>query len=136
MKVLVIDGQGGKMGAMIVKKIKDEMKEAVVYAVGTNSTATAAMMKSGADFGATGENPVVVNSHDADLIVGPVGIITANAILGEVTPKMAEAVGASYAKKVLIPVNSCNIYIAGVAEKPLSTYINEAVAVVVAEERK
>lgn len=129
MKILVIDGQGGKMGGLIVKKIKEERPSAEVYAVGTNSTATAVMMRAGADFGATGENPVVRNSRDADFIVGPIGIISADAILGEVTPKMAEAVGAADARKILIPVNSCNIVITGVAEKPISAYIAEAVRI-------
>ena len=127
MKIVVIDGQGGRMGGMIVKKLKEESSALEVYAVGTNSIATAAMLKCGADFGATGENPVVRNSRDADIIIGPIGIIAADAILGEVTPKMAEAVGASDAKKILIPVNSCNIVVAGVEEKPMSAYIAEAV---------
>lgn len=127
MKIVVIDGQGGKMGSLIVKKVKEQKPEASVYAIGTNSTATAAMVKAGADFGATGENPVVVNTRDADVIVGPIGIISADAILGEVTEKMASAVGAAKAKKVLVPVNSCNIYISGIVEKPMSAYIDEAV---------
>ena len=132
MKIVVIDGQGGRMGCLIVRRIKDEKPDIEIYAVGTNSTATAAMLKSGADFGATGENPVVRNAADADIIVGPIGIIAADAILGEVTPKMAEAVGASHAKKVLIPVNGCNIQIAGVQDKPVSSYIADAVAAVCA----
>ena len=127
MKIVVIDGQGGKMGGLIVKRIKEEKPDAEVYGIGTNSTATATMLKAGADHGATGENPVARNVRDANAIIGPIGIIAADAILGEVTPKMAQAVGSAYAKKVLIPVNSCNIVVAGVEDKPLSTYINEAV---------
>ena len=127
MKILVIDGQGGKMGGMIVKKLKEENQEAEIYAVGTNSIATSLMLRSGADYGATGENPVVRNAMDADVIVGPIGIISANAILGEVTPKMAEAIGSAKARKVLIPVNSCNIVVAGVADRPVSAYIADAV---------
>lgn len=132
MKILVIDGQGGKIGGMIVKRIKEEKSGATVYAVGTNSIATSLMLKSGADFGATGENPVVRNAADADVIIGPIGIISANAILGEVTPKMAEAVGSARARKVLIPVNNCNILIAGVEDRPMSSYITEAVKAVCA----
>lgn len=135
MKVVVIDGQGGKMGGMLVKKLKESGVGLDIYAVGTNSIATSAMLKAGADFGATGENPVVRNVRDADFIIGPVGIIAADAILGEVTPKMAEAVGASDAKKILIPVNSCNIVIAGVEERPISAYIAEAVRIVTSERK-
>jgi len=127
MKIVVIDGQGGKMGGMIVKKLRDELRTGEIYAVGTNSVATSAMLKAGADLGATGENPVVRNCRDADVIIGPIGIIAADAILGEVTPKMAEAVGASYAKKVLIPVNTCEIIVAGVDDRPLSALISDAV---------
>lgn len=132
MKVVAIDGQGGKMGGMIVRKIKEERPDVKVYAVGTNSTATAAMLKAGADFCATGENPVVRNAMDADIIIGPIGIISANSILGEVTPKMAEAVGSSGAKKILIPVNGCNILVAGVQDRPVSAYIADAVSAVCA----
>ena len=127
MKIVVIDGQGGKMGGMLVKKLKDELKNQTVYAIGTNSTATSTMLKAGADLGATGENPVVKNCRDADVIIGPVGIIAADAILGEVTAKMAEAVGASAGKKVLIPVNTCEIIVVGVDERPLSALISDAV---------
>ncbi len=132
MKIVVIDGQGGKMGGLIVRKIKEQKIKAELYAIGTNSTATAAMLRAGADFGATGENPVVVNLRDADVVIGPIGIISADAILGEVTEKMASAVGAAKARKVLIPVNSCNIYISGVGERPMSAYIDEAVKTVCA----
>ena len=126
-KVLVIDGQGGKMGALLVKKLKEESPETEVRAVGTNSLATSAMLKAGADMGATGENPVIHAAAKVDIIAGPVGIISANAILGEVTPRMAEAVGGSDALKVLIPVSNCNICVAGVREMKLSDYIDEAV---------
>ena len=126
MKVLVVDGQGGKMGALLVKKLKELIPEQEIFAMGTNSIATSAMLKSGADFAATGENPVVRNSMDADLIIGPVGIIMAHAILGEVTPKMAEAVGGSRAKKILIPVNGCGVTVAGVQDMQLSGYVTDA----------
>ena len=115
------------MGKTVIEQLKKEHPSLEIYAIGTNSIATAAMMKAGANYGATGENPCIVNAADSDIIIGPIGIIAADAILGEVTPKMAEAVGASDAKKILIPVNSCNIVVAGVEDKPMSAYIAEAV---------
>ncbi|MGE4485957.1 MAG: DUF3842 family protein [Oscillospiraceae bacterium] len=127
MKILIVDGQGGRIGALIVRRLKEDYPELKVVAIGTNSIATSAMIKAGADLGATGENPVVRNAVEADIIVGPIGIITAHAIMGEVTPKMAEAVGGSHAHKVLIPITNCNITVAGTSNMPLSGYINEAV---------
>ena len=126
MNILVIDGQGGKMGAALTEQIKRGLPQAQVIAVGTNSLATSAMLRAGADAAATGENPVIRNSMDADLIIGPVGIIMAHAILGEVTPKMAEAVGGSRAKKILIPVNGCGVTVAGVQDMQLSGYVTDA----------
>ena len=123
MKILVIDGQGGKIGKMVVERLKATIPQYELVAIGTNSIATAAMLKSGADFGATGENPVIRNCEDADIIIGPIGIITANSFLGEVTPKMALAVGDSKAKKILIPINKCNVTVAGVQEMPYSDFI-------------
>lgn len=126
MHILVIDGQGGKMGAALTEQIRKIVPEAELIAVGTNSMATAAMLRAGADAAATGENPVVVNSTWADVIVGPVGIIAANALLGEITPRMAAAVSESRAKKVLIPTSRCAIRVVGVQEKPLADYVREA----------
>jgi prephenate dehydrogenase len=127
MSILIIDGQGGKMGAMLVKKLKERSPLHEIIAIGTNSAATSAMLKAGADMGATGENPVVRASMTAEVIAGPIGIIAAHSILGEVTPAMAEAVSGSAAKKVLVPVQSCNIKVAGVRELKLSEYIDSAV---------
>ncbi len=127
MKVLIIDGQGGKMGALLVKGIKERCPGQDIYCIGTNGIATAAMLKAGGDFGATGENPVVVNSADADVIAGPIGIIVADAILGEVTAKMAAAVGACRAEKVLIPVQSCSVHVAGIAENTMAGYVRDAI---------
>ena len=124
MKILVIDGQGGKMGAALTDQIKKNMPDAEVVAVGTNSLATSA----GADAAATGENPVVVNCTWADVIVGPIGIILANALWGEITPKMAAAVSECVAKKILIPVNRCSVSVVGVQDKTLSEYVRDAVA--------
>ena len=138
MHVLVIDGQGGRMGAALTEQIKSAFPEAEIIAVGTNSMATAAMLRAGADAAATGENPVVVNSQWADVIVGPIGIITANALLGEITPKMAAAVSESAAKKILLPVNRCAVTVVGVQEKTLAEYVRDAVALLtkVTQERK
>lgn len=126
-KVLVIDGQGGRIGALIVSEVKKRYPEAEVMAVGTNVTATAAMLKAGADHGATGENPVVVASKKADVIVGPTGMVIADALLGEVTEKMAVAVGKSDAPKILIPINKCNTVVVGVEEKSVADYAAMAV---------
>ena len=122
-KIVVIDGQGGKMGAALTSQLKGAGLDAQIIAIGTNSAATAAMLKAGADAGATGENPVVVNCADADIITGPMGIITANALYGEITPKMAAAVSASPAQKLLIPVNRCSVTVVGVEDLPLGDYV-------------
>ena len=127
MKIVVIDGQGGRIGKNVIEQVKAGHKDLELYAIGTNTMATSAMLKAGADFGATGENAVLVNVADADIVVGPVGIVFANALLGEITPAIATAVGASRAFKILIPVNRCNHYIAGCAENSLGEYIRIAV---------
>ncbi len=126
MKIVVIDGQGGSLGRALVEGIKG-LDGCEIYAVGTNSIATSAMMKSGADFGATGENPVVVNCRDADIIAGPIGIIAADSLLGEITEKMAAAVAKSGAVKVLIPVSRCSVTVAGVQDMPMGELIKIAV---------
>lgn len=126
MKIVVIDGQGGSLGKALVEGIKG-LDGCEIYAVGTNSIATSAMLKSGADFGATGENPVVVNCRDADIIAGPIGIIAADSLLGEITEKMAAAVAKSGAVKVLIPVSRCSVTVAGVQDMPMGELIKIAV---------
>lgn len=123
MKIIVIDGQGGRMGAMLVEQIKNIDSTAQITAIGTNSIATAAMLRAGATEGATGENPVVHNATSADIIAGPIGIIVANALLGEITPTIAAAVASCNAQKVLIPVSKCNSHVIGVQDMPLSEYI-------------
>ena len=125
MKVVIVDGQGGKMGQMLIEQIKNIPCELV--AVGTNSIATSVMLKAGADAGATGENPVIVASRNADVIIGPVGIISADSLLGEVTPAMAIAIGQSKAKKLLIPVNLCNNIIVGTRSLTMAKLIEETV---------
>ena len=127
MKVLVIDGQGGKLGRALVENILKQNIPCELVAIGTNALATEAMLKGGATAAATGENPVIVNAKDADVIAGPMGIIAANALLGEVTPSMALAVSESRALKVLIPVNRCGIFAAGTEDKTPAQYIESAV---------
>ena len=127
MNILVIDGQGGRIGAMLVKTIRAHLPLHRVMAVGTNSAATAAMLKAGAEESATGENPVVVACRKADVIVGPVGIVIADAMLGEITEKMACAVARADATRILIPMNRCDNLIAGVQDLSLSTLIADAV---------
>ena len=127
MTVLVIDGQGGKLGAGLVAAIRESKPQTSVIAVGTNITATTAMLKAGAEQGATGENPVLVACRKADYILGPIGIVAADALLGEITPAMAAAVGASSAKKILIPMNRCGIRVAGVQEMSMGDYIAQAI---------
>lgn len=123
MNLVVIDGQGGKMGKTIIEELKRNYLNQKIVAIGTNSIATSTMLKAGADSGATGENPVVVAAKTADLIIGPIGIVIADSLLGEVTPIIANAIGSSSAYKVLIPVNRCNHYIVGVKESSLSEYV-------------
>ena len=126
MKVVIIDGQGGRMGQLIVEAVKKQNCEGMeLYAIGTNSAATAAMLKAGADFGATGENPVVVACRDADVIVGPIGILAADSLLGEITPVMAQAVGQSKALKLLLPVSRCQNQVVGVKNLTMNELVSE-----------
>ena len=132
MDILIIDGQGGNLGKTLTKRLKEIMPQADITAVGTNSTATENMLKGGADRAATGENAVVVNARRAKVIAGPPGIVIADALLGEVTPAMATAVGQSDAVRVLVPMNRCETLVAGVGEKPMAELIDDAVGKVVA----
>ena len=127
MKIVIIDGQGGKLGRMIVEGIKKEALSASVYAIGTNSIATSSMLKAGADYGATGENPVVVACRDADIIIGPVGIVSADSLLGEITPIMAVAIGQSRAVKLLIPVSHCDNRVIGVKSLSMGEMVDETI---------
>lgn len=128
MKITVIDGQGGRIGRTVIEQLKEKHGDLELYAIGTNSIATSAMLKAGADYGATGENAVMVNAADSDIIVGPIGIVFANALLGEITPAIATAIGVSKAYKILIPVNRCNHYVAGCTDAPMSEYIKLAIS--------
>ena len=132
MDILIIDGQGGNLGRQLTRKLKEAMPQADVTVVGTNSTATENMLKGGADRAATGENAVLVNVRRAKVIAGPLGIVIADALLGEVTPAMARAVGQSDAVRVLIPMNRCETLVAGVAEKPMGELLDDAVRRIVA----
>lgn len=124
---MVIDGQGGGLGRQLVAAIKVRLPQVTVLAVGTNSAATTAMLRAGADQAATGENAVVVGSRSADAIVGPVGIVIADAMLGEITPQMAVAVGQSQAGRVLIPVSQCDNIVAGAQGQPMAKLVQSAV---------
>lgn len=127
MMILVIDGQGGKIGRQVIENLREKLPQAELIAVGTNSIATANMLKGGCSQGATGENPVVTLSRKADIIIGPIGIVIADSMLGEVTEKMAVAVGRSNAVKILIPVNRCENLVAGAEAKNISALIADAV---------
>ena len=124
MKVLIIDAQGGGIGKQIVTAITREMPQIEITAVGTNSIATTAMLKAGADHAATGENAVVVGCRKADVIIGPIGIVIADAMFGEVTPAMALAVGQSNARRLLIPVNHCDNRIVGISDLSIGQLID------------
>lgn len=126
MKILVIDGQGGGLGKQLVAALSARCPQAQLTAVGTNSLAASAMRKAGAVRTATGENAVVVNCRRADVIVGPIGIVIADALLGEITPAMAAAVCQSGAKRVLVPINHCENYVVGVPDQPVSQLVAAA----------
>lgn len=125
--VLVIDGQGGRLGAQIISTLQERYPDIDIVAVGTNSIATTAMIKGGAKKAATGENAVKVNAKRADVIIGPIGIVVADSLLGEVTPPMATAVGASSAKKILIPSTKCDNHVVGVGNFTVAELIDKAV---------
>lgn len=129
MRIAVIDGQGGGIGKSIVEKLRKELMEDIeIVALGTNSLATSFMMKAGANEGATGENAIVYNSSKVHIIIGAIGIIAANSMLGELTPTMAKAIAESPAKKVLLPLNLCNIEVVGVDKsEPLPHLIDKVV---------
>ena len=126
-KIVVIDGQGGKLGQAVVEAIQSAALPCETYAIGTNSIATSAMLKAGAQYGATGENPTIVACRDADVIIGPIGILSADSMLGEITPHMAVAVGQSKAVKLLLPVNRCNNRVVGVPNLTLNELVKETV---------
>lgn len=128
MLIAVIDGQGGGIGIKIIEKLKEEIITGIeILAIGTNSIATSSMIKAGANYGATGENPVVFNSDRVDAIVGPLAIVLANGLRGEITPKMAEAISSSPAKKLLIPSSRCNVEVVTSSKDSFSVQVETLV---------
>ena len=136
MRILVLDAQGGGIGRQLIMALREVLPQAMIMAVGTNAIATMAMLKAGADKAATGENAVLVALRAADVVVGPIGIVIADAMMGEVTPPMAKAIGQFEGKRVLIPFQNCNSYIVGVQEKNTGALVKEAVEIIqgIAEE--
>ncbi|HHN63873.1 MAG TPA: DUF3842 family protein [Nitrospirae bacterium] len=128
MKIAVIDGQGGGIGSLIVKKLRENFGDEIeIIALGTNSAATSQMMKARANKGATGENAIVFNAYRVDLIIGPLSIVLANGMLGELSPKMAEAVSTSRAKKLLLPLNQEGVEIIGLTHEPLPHLVEKMI---------
>ena len=128
MNILIIDGQGGQLGAKLVKEISEEFPSASLTAIGTNAIATTAMLKAGAKKAATGENPAIVASRKADVIIGPLGIVIADSLLGEITEKMALAISKSDSVRILIPMNKCDNIVAGVSETSISALTADAIS--------
>ncbi|WP_269476801.1 DUF3842 family protein [Hominibacterium faecale] len=127
MVIAVVDGQGGGIGRAVVEKIKAAMPAAHVIGLGTNSVATGQMLRAGADDGATGENAIVHNMQHVDIVVGVIGILNANSMMGELTPAMASAIGGSHTYKVLLPINRCHIHVVSVEDVPLGKHIDHAI---------
>lgn len=131
MRICVIDGLGGGIGSVVVRRIREAFQEkAEVVALGTNGIATAQMMKAGANIGASGENAIVQTVPSAHVIVGPLGIVLAHAMTGEITPKMAEAIAASPAKKLLLPLTRENVEVVGVVREPLPHLVEKIIMII------
>ena len=128
MNIVIIDGQGGQLGAQLVKEIVARFPEVSLTAIGTNAVATASMLKAGAKNAATGENPVIVACRKADVIIGPIGIVIADSMLGEITPNLAHSVGSSDAIRILIPMNRCENLVAGVQNLNTAALITDAIS--------
>ena len=127
MNIVIIDGQGGQLGVQLIQKIKSNQIDSTITAIGTNAIATSSMLKAGANVGATGENPVIVACRKADVIIGPIGIVIADSLHGEITPNMALAVGQSDAVRILLPMNKCDNIVAGTSSLSTSTIIEDAI---------
>ena len=131
MNIMVMDGQGGGIGAAIIKGLRENIHDgAEILALGTNSIATSRMMKAGANRGATGENAIIRTCQGVDIIIGPLAILMSNAMMGEVTSKMAEAVSSSEAKKILIPLTQENVSLVGISREPLPHLVNQAIQMI------
>ena len=128
MNVLVVDGQGGQLGGQLIKLLKDNFEDIKIIAVGTNAMATSTMLKAGANQAATGENPVIVACRKADVIIGPIGIVIADSLWGEITPQMAIAVGQAEAVRILLPINKCDNIVAGISDLSTTTILNDVIA--------
>lgn len=128
MNIMIVDGQGGGIGSMLVEQLKQGLPHFPITALGTNAVATSTMLKAGADKGATGENAIVYNSPEADIIIGSVAIVVANSLLGEITPLMAKAIAESRAQRILLPINKCCNLVVGVQQRPIAEYVELAVA--------
>lgn len=130
-RILVLDGQGGGMGRAIVERLRRDAGDAVeLIAIGTNAFAAQSMLKAGADASASGESAVIYNCRRADLIIGPIGILAAGSMLGELSPAMALAIAESPAEKMLMPLNRCSLQVVGVSEEPLQTRLDQLAAMV------
>lgn len=127
MNIAVVDGQGGGIGRAIVEKVKKAFPGHNVIALGTNSAATGQMMKAGADEGATGENAIIHNMQHVDVVMGVIGILNANSMMGELSPAMAAAIGGSHTYKILLPINRCHIHVVSVEELSLGNHIDNAI---------
>lgn len=130
MVIAVVDGQGGGIGRAIVERVKAAMPQMRIVALGTNAVATGQMLRAGADDGATGENAIVHNMQHVDIVVGVIGILNANSMMGELTPTMAAAIGGSHTYKVLLPINRCHIHVVSVEDVPLGKHIENAIAAI------
>lgn len=127
MHILVMDGQGGGLGAQLVKGLKSRLKDIPVWAVGTNSMATATMLKAGADKAATGENAFCHLASQADVLMGPIGLLSANSLMGEISPAMAAAVAAAPGRRILLPMSSCGVLVAGTTALRMEELLRDAV---------
>ena len=125
LKILVIDGMGGGIGKAIIEHVRTELFDVEIMAVGTNTIATAAMFKAGATHAATGENALIYNCSKVECIIGVMGIVIANSMHGEISPKMAEAVSSSAAHKIFVPIDKCGVTVLGLAERPVQAYVSE-----------
>jgi hypothetical protein len=125
--MLVVDAQGGGLGRQLIINIRKELPDMHIIAVGTNSMATGNMLKAGADEAATGENSIRVAGKKADFIIGPIGMMIADAMIGEITPGIATSIAQAHAKRILIPFSNCDNYIAGVSDFSMSTLIEDAI---------
>lgn len=127
MRLCVIDGMGGKIGAQIITQVREFFPDLEIYALATNAVAAHQMLKAGANKGASGENAIVLTVQDVDVIIGPLAIVIPNSMMGELTPKMAEAIATSKAKKILLPITYPSIDLVGVEKKPLPHLMEEGI---------